>query len=77
MKVPVKNELKEDLLKRWGPHTETVKWIGYKIRELKDDIEDSKAILIKSEHLAKDDEEFEIDPDEFDDDSNSHKGKLI
>lgn len=76
MKVPVKNELKEDLLKRWGPHNDNIKWIGYKIRDIRDDIEDSRAILIKSEHLAQDGDELEIDPEEIDD-SNTHKGKLI
>ena len=83
MKVPVKNELKEDLLKRWGPHNESIKWFGYKIRDIRDDVEESKAILIKSEHLAQDDDELEIDPENTEDevsdeiDLNTHKGKLL
>lgn len=46
LKVPVKNELKEDLGHRWGPPDSNGRWPGYKVRSIRDSIADGSMLLV-------------------------------
>lgn len=51
MKVPDKEDMKEDLLVRWGKLSRTQKWKGYRLRTAEDDERDGRAIILREEDL--------------------------
>jgi len=50
--IPDKNDMKKDLLLKWGELGSNRKWNGYRIREEKDDIKDGNVIILNEDDLA-------------------------
>lgn len=48
LKIPTKNDLKEELVRRWGPSNENMRWSGFRLRTIRDDIQESKALILES-----------------------------
>jgi len=56
--VPVKNELKDYFGKLWGEPEPGIKWYGYRIRTIQDDIDEGKAVkLTEDDFVIYEDEE--------------------
>lgn len=51
LKIPPKNDLKEDLTRRWGPPNDSIKWPGLRIRSVRDDIREAKALVVSPDEL--------------------------
>ena len=51
-KAPIKNDVKQYFVKIWGEPESGMKWQGYKIRTLEDDINSGNAIVIRSDQLV-------------------------
>jgi hypothetical protein len=49
---PIKNDVKQYFVKIWGEPEAGMKWQGYKIRTLEDDINSGNAIVIRSDQLV-------------------------
>jgi P4 family phage/plasmid primase-like protien len=64
VKIPIKNDLREDLLRRWGPASESMRWPGVRIRTVRDDIKESKALVLSSDDLAGDSDSDEEEEEE-------------
>ena len=56
VKMPSKNDLKEDILKKWGPMTNN-KWKYNRIRNLRDDEEEEKAVVLSENDFTDNEEE--------------------
>jgi len=67
LKIPIKNDLKDDLTHRWGPPSESLRWSNFRIRTLRDDIKESKALVLTKDDLAVADTE-EDDPEAYPED---------
>ena len=50
--LPIKNEIKEYFEKVWGNCQKGVRWKGYRIRTLQDDIDEGSAIVLNEEDLV-------------------------
>jgi phage/plasmid-associated DNA primase len=50
--VPVKNELKDYFTKLWGEPEPGIKWYGYRIRTIQDDINEGKAIKLTEDDFV-------------------------
>ena len=57
MSLPIKNEVKEYFDRLWGDADRGVKWIGYRIRTLQDDVDSGEVIILEEDDLVK----FETD----------------
>jgi P4 family phage/plasmid primase-like protien len=49
--MPSKDDLREDLLRRWGP-TDSLNWVGYRRRTARDEIAEGKALVLGATDLA-------------------------
>jgi len=47
--IPVKNDIKEYFTKLWDEPAPGIKWYGYRIRTIEDDINDGNAIILEDE----------------------------
>lgn len=52
MTLPIKNEVKEYFERLWGDADPGVRWSGYRIRTLQDDVDDGEAIILDDEDLV-------------------------
>ena len=52
MSLPIKNEVKEYFEKLWGVSDRGVKWHGYKIRTLQDELDDGSAVILDENDLV-------------------------
>lgn len=52
--IPSKEDMKNELVRKWGNVNEAHKWKGYRLRTLEDDEREGKAIIIREEDLATD-----------------------
>ena len=53
MSLPIKNEVKEYFDRLWGDAERGVKWIGYRIRTLQDDVDSGEVIILEENDLVK------------------------
>jgi P4 family phage/plasmid primase-like protien len=53
LKIPPKNDLRDDLIKRWGPPSTSLHWAGVRVRTVRDDVAENKAILLTDADLDK------------------------
>lgn len=53
MSLPIKNEVKEYFDRLWGDAERGVKWTGYRIRTLQDDIDSGEVIILEENDLVK------------------------
>lgn len=60
-RIPSKEDMKNELIKKWGDLTKSHKWRGYRLRTLEDDEKDGRAIVIRDEDLAPNDEEEKVE----------------
>ena len=49
--IPSKIEVKDYFLKLWGEFDKGVKWKGYRIRTIDDDIEEGEALVLGDDDL--------------------------
>ena len=49
--IPSKEDMRDELIKKWGDLTKSHKWKGYRLRTLEDDEKDGNAIIIREEDL--------------------------
>ena len=54
--IPVKNEVKDYFVKMWDEPEPGVKWYGYRIRTIDDDVKDGSAIILDEDDLVTYDE---------------------
>ena len=52
MSLPIKNEVREYFEKLWGEPDRGVKWHGYRIRSIQDDIESGEAFVLDKDDLV-------------------------
>lgn len=52
MSLPIKNEVKEYFEKLWGDSERGVKWRGYRIRTIQDDVDDGSAVVLTDDDLV-------------------------
>lgn len=50
--IPSKIEVKDYFLKLWGEFDKSVKWKGYRVRTIEDDIEEGEALILGDEDLV-------------------------
>ena len=50
--IPSKIEVKDYFLKLWGAFDNGVKWKGYKVKTIDDDIEEGEAIILDDDDLV-------------------------
>jgi len=50
--IPSKDEMADEIIKKWGEMTLSHKWKGYRLRTTEDDENEGKAIIIRDEDLA-------------------------
>ena len=63
MSLPIKNEVKEYFERLWGESERGVKWDGYRIRTLQDDVDSGEVIILDENDLVKyDDNENSAPP---------------
>jgi P4 family phage/plasmid primase-like protien len=55
-KMPSKEDMKVDLIHKWGDLSKSHKWVGYRLRTLEDDERDGNVIVFRDEDLNKTDE---------------------
>jgi len=53
MSLPIKNEVKEYFDRLWGDADRGVKWNGYRIRTLQDDVDSGEVIILEEDDLVK------------------------
>ena len=53
MSLPIKNEVKEYFDRLWGEAERGVKWKGYRIRTLQDDVDSGEVIILEEDDLVK------------------------
>ena len=53
MSLPIKNEVKEYFDRLWGEADRGVKWNGYRIRTLQDDVDSGEVIILEEDDLVK------------------------
>ena len=53
MSLPIKNEVKEYFERLWGDSERGVKWNGYRIRTLQDDLESGEVVILDENDLVK------------------------
>ena len=53
MSLPIKNEVKEYFDRLWGDAERGVKWNGYRIRTLQDDVDSGDVIILEDDDLVK------------------------
>jgi P4 family phage/plasmid primase-like protien len=53
MSLPIKNEVKEYFDRLWGEADRGVKWTGYRIRTLQDDVDSGEVIILEEDDLVK------------------------
>ena len=60
---PIKNEIKEYFTRLWGKPSRLITWEGYRIRTVKDDIEDGNCMILNDEDLdlSEDDQDDQED----------------
>jgi phage/plasmid-associated DNA primase len=51
IKMPSKNDLRDDLLRRWGPMSGS-RWMGYRLRNSKDDVQEGRARVLNDNDLT-------------------------
>ncbi len=49
---PNKNQMKQDLVQKWGELSYNRKWVGYRLREEKDDIREGNAFVLDEKDLV-------------------------
>jgi P4 family phage/plasmid primase-like protien len=54
--IPSKEELREEMTKKWGELSPNYKWKGYRLRTSEDDEREGKVIIIREEDLLGEDE---------------------
>jgi P4 family phage/plasmid primase-like protien len=52
MSLPIKNEVREYFEKLWGETSRGVKWHGYRIRTIQDDIDSGEAFILDNDDLV-------------------------
>jgi P4 family phage/plasmid primase-like protien len=52
MTLPIKNEVKEYFERLWGEPERGLRWKGYRIRTLQDDVEDGSAVVLSEDDLV-------------------------
>ncbi len=52
-KLPIRNELRDDLIRKWGPMSGN-KWMGYRMRTRRDDENDNKIVVIREDDFVND-----------------------
>lgn len=62
--LPVKNEVEEYFLKIWGPTERGKKWKGYRMRTLKDDVDQGEAIILTEDDLVDYNKEKQLEEEE-------------
>ena len=79
-KMPNKEMMRDELIRKWGDLSSRQKWAGYRLRTMEDDEREGKAIIIREEDLAQVEDkkaerkakiEEESEDDESDDQSES------
>jgi phage/plasmid-associated DNA primase len=60
-KIPSKEEMKDELIRKWGELNKSHKWKGYRLRTPEDDERDGAAIIIREEDLAVEKEEEKVE----------------
>lgn len=73
--IPSKDDMKHDLIRKWGELNKSHKWVGYRIRTAEDDEKDGKAIIIREEDLAEENEKRKEEENEAEDDSQLLKNR--
>jgi P4 family phage/plasmid primase-like protien len=53
MSLPIKNEVKEYFDRLWGESERNIKWNGYRIRTLQDDVDCGEVIILDEDDLVK------------------------
>jgi phage/plasmid-associated DNA primase len=53
MSLPIKNEVKEYFERLWGDSERGVKWNGYRIRTLQDDLDSGEVVILDENDLVK------------------------
>jgi hypothetical protein len=62
VKMPSKNDLRDDLTKRWGP-MENNAWNGYRLRTVEDDVSEGRSRRLGQNDFTDTDEDGETDTD--------------
>jgi len=62
--IPDKNDMKKDLLLKWGEPIKS-KWLGYRLREDKDDLREGNLLILEEKDLQQDNKIPEFKPVEF------------
>lgn len=68
MKAPTKNELRDELAKRWGPMLAGFQWKGFRLRTALDDEQEGKVLVIRPTDVQSDNEDQDQEEDDSDDD---------
>jgi P4 family phage/plasmid primase-like protien len=53
--IPSKEDMREELIAKWGELNKSHRWTGYRIRTTEDDEKEGKAIILREDDLAEDD----------------------
>jgi P4 family phage/plasmid primase-like protien len=53
MSLPIKNEVKEYFDRLWGESERNIKWNGYRIRTLQDDVDSGEVVILDEDDLVK------------------------
>jgi phage/plasmid-associated DNA primase len=53
MSLPIKNEVKEYFDRLWGESERNIKWNGYRIRTLQDDVDCGEVVILDEDDLVK------------------------
>lgn len=81
--IPSKEDMREELIKKWGDLSASYRWKGYRLRTVEDDEKDGKAIIIREEDLDNDikneesKEKEEIVEEDIEDFSMLHRKKKV
>jgi P4 family phage/plasmid primase-like protien len=62
MSLPIKNEVKEYFDRLWGEAERGIKWEGYRIRTLQDDVDSGEVIILDEDDLVSYDEKIKTLP---------------
>ena len=62
--IPSKEDMKDELVRKWGELTKGHKWKGYRLRTPEDDEREGKAIIIRDEDLATEEDEDDDEKEE-------------
>ena len=73
--IPSKEEMREELIKKWGELTVTHKWKGYRIRTVEDDEKEGKALILREGDFDEKEEEkndYESEEEKSDDEDSDN-----